>query len=421
MPYSTTNINEITKETYDARIQASFDDNTGTLKLIKRETPTEGITALGRVFTINLQNNESYGSQATEGGAFPAAGALVDDRATVNYRSQFASFDFTGDVEDLATSMTLQHATNRIVKNTTEAFDAKQDFFVFGPGTGVLGQIDSVAANDITMLNSVTYGYGARNIMKGQRVNAYDVSGATYRVGDMVVQSVNRSTDVVSVDAAAAAIAADDDDVLVFEDSYNFAPQGFAYHVADSGTWLTLSRSTNPSTQSLVHDAASASIDWDMVETALVKSRNLRGDAAPKFDYTLIGHPVQHKNLRALARSSGNVQFNAQVGGNGTIDLAMKDVALAGMSFHESSNCSPSDMWGLKLGDWAIEEVAPRQLYKHNDGNVFIQKLASSTAYADAKEGRIYWRYNLVCKAPYNQFRIKNINFATAETRIKRS
>jgi hypothetical protein len=70
------------------------------------------------------------------------------------------------------------------------------------------------------------------------------------------------------------------------------------------------------------------------------------------------------------------------------------------------------------MSDWAIEEVAPRQLYKHGDGQIFIQKLASGPVYADAKEGRVYWRYNLVCKAPFRQFRIKNLMFDTALTRI---
>jgi hypothetical protein len=115
------------------------------------------------------------------------------------------------------------------------------------------------------------------------------------------------------------------------------------------------------------------------------------------------------------------VQFNAQMGGNEKIDLMVKDVALAGMKYHEASNCSPSDMWGLKMSDWAIEEVAPRQLYKHGDGQIFIQKLASGPVYADAKEGRVYWRYNLVCKAPFRQFRISNLMFDTALTRITRA
>jgi hypothetical protein len=59
-------------------------------------------------------------------------------------------------------------------------------------------------------------------------------------------------------------------------------------------------------------------------------------------------------------------------------------------------------------------------MYKHGDGNVFIQSLASATSYGDAKEGRVYSRYNIVCKKPYRQFRIKNVNFSTAETRIQR-
>jgi protein-tyrosine-phosphatase len=420
MAYTTTQLNQIVKETFDTMIHESYDFNVGTMKRFKKEVPTEDITSIGRYFAIQVQSNESYGSQATEGGAFPAAGNLVDVKALVNYRSQFASFSFTGDVEDLATNKTLTNALKRIVKDTTEAFDEKQNFFLFGDGSGVLGVIDSVSSNDITMLNTVANSYGARAIRKGQLLNAYDVSGTAYRTGDMTVNSVNRTTDVVAVDTAASGIASDDDDVLVFKGSYGYAPQGFKYHVADSGSWLGLSRSTYPTLKSTVHDAASASLDQDMIELAALKARNVRGDAAPKFDYILVMHPVQHKNLRAAIRSAQGVQFNANLNGNETMDLSVKNVTPNGMEVVEDSWCAPSDVYGLRTEDWAIEEVAPRQMYKHGDGNVFIQSLASSTTYGDQKEGRVYSRYNVVCKKPFRQFRIKNVNFSTSETRIQR-
>lgn len=420
MSYTTTQLNQIVKETFDTMIHESYDFNVGTMKRFKKEVPTEDITSLGRYFAIQVQSNESYGSQSTEGGAFPAAGSLVDVKALVNYRSQFASFKFTGDVEDLATNKTLTNALKRIVKDTTEAFDEKQNFFLFGDGSGVLGVIDSVSSNDLTMLNTVANSYGARAIRKGQLLNAYDVSGSAYRVGDMTVASVNRTTDVVAVDSAAAAIASDDDDVLVFKGSYGYAPQGFAYHVNNTGTWLGLSRTTYPSLRSTVHDAASASLDQDMIELAALKARNVRGDAAPKFDYILVMHPVQHKNLRASIRSAQGVTFNANLAGNENMDLSVKNVTPNGMEVVEDSWCAPSDVYGLRTEDWAIEEVAPRQMYKHGDGNVFIQSLASATSYGDQKEGRVYSRYNIVCKKPFRQFRIKNVNFSTAETRIQR-
>jgi len=425
MAYSTTQLNQIVKETFDTMIHESYDFNMGTMTRFKKEVPTEDVTSLGRYFAIQVQSNESYGSQATEGGAFPAAGKLADVKALVNYKSQFASFDFTGDVEDLATNKTLTNALKRIIKDTTESFDEKQNYFLFGNGSGTLGVVDSVALDQsgnpqtddaITLYNSVTYPQGARGIRAGQVLSAY--TGSSYRTGDMTVKSVARSTDVVTVDAAASSLA--QGDVLVFKNSYGFAPQGFAYHVADSGDWLGLSRTTYPSLKSTVHDAASASLDQDMIELVALKARNVRGDAAPKFDYILVMHPVQHKNLRAAIRSANGIQFNANLAGNAKMDLSVADVTPNGMSIVEDSSCPPSDVWGLRTEDWAIEEVAPRQLYKHGDGNVFIQSLASSTTYGDTKEGRIYSRYNVVCKKPFRQFRIKNVNFSTSETRIQR-
>jgi hypothetical protein len=426
MAYTTSQLNQIVKETFDAMIHESYDFNIGTMSRFKREVPTEDITALGRYFAIQVQSNESYGSTqygTTDGEgagyAFPSAGALADVKALVNYRSQFSSFQFSGDVEDLATNKTLTNALKRIVKDTTESFDEKQNFFLFGDGSGALGVVQGVSTNVITMKNSVAAGYGARALRKGQKVQAYKPTPTvTYRAGTMTVNSVNRTLDAVTVDTAAAAIA--ENDVLVFPGSYGYAPQGFAYHISDSGDWLGLDRGAISSIRSTIHDANSSALDQDMIELVALKARNVRGDAAPKFDYLLVMHPVQHKNLRAAIRSATNVEFQASLAGNAKMDLSVKDVAPNGMEIVEDSWCSPSDVWGLRTADWAVEEVAPRQMYKHGDGNVFIQSLASATSYGDAKEGRIYSRYNIVCKKPYRQFRIKNVNFSTAETRIQR-
>lgn len=419
MSSTTTQLNVTVRETLDAAIQSSYENNMPVLSRFKRVMPSEPITARGREFAIQVQSNESYGSPS-EGGVFPAAGAMVDVKATVNYRNQFASFKFSGEVEDLRTSKTLRDYLKRIIEDKTKAFDEVQEFFLFGTGTGELARIDTVSSNDITALNTVTYSHGSNFIRKGQLLNAYDISGTAYRTGDMTVVSVNRSTDVIAVDTAAGSIATDDDDILVFKSHYNLAPQGLPYHVADSGTWLTLSRATYPSLKATVHDAASASIDFDMIEIAELKARNVMGDSSPEYGRLLIMHPQQHKNLRSLARSAGNVQFNAQMGGNQKIDLLVKDVTPAGQEILRASWCPPSDIYGLKTSDWNIEEVGPRGLYRHNGGDAFIQSIGASTAYADAKEGRIYWRYNLVCKAPWSQYRIKSVNYTTAEGRNNR-
>lgn len=420
MVYNVAAQNEHVKELLDARIQSSFGRNTETLKYIKREAATESITGRGREFVIELQDNESYGS-LSDGGSFPEAGALVEDRAVLTFRSQFASFNFTGAVEDLATNKTLQNTLQRIMGNTTKAFNEKQEFFLYGAGDGVIANIDSVSSNDITALNTVAYPWGSNFVRKGQKLNAYDVSGAAYRTGDMTVQSVNRSTDVIAVDTAAAAISGDNDDVLVFKDGYGLAPLGFRYHVNDSGSWLGFTRSSTPGTQSLVYDAASAGIDFDIIEAAEQRSGMLRGDAAPSWEFHWCMHPAQKRYLKALARSSGNVQFNANMGGNKNIDLIVKDVTPGGNQIMCSSWCAPSDAFGLRMQDWTIQEVAPAQMYKHNDGSVFIQSLGASTVYKDAKEGRIYWRYNPLCKAPYAQVRIKNLNFDIADCRPRRA
>lgn len=414
-----TQANLLVKETLDPMIQESFAFNCKTLNLFKKEVKTEDVTNLGRKFRIKVKSNQSFASQASEGGAFPATGRYLHVEANVGYRSQFSSFGFTGDVEDLATSNTLMNTVKLEVKDTTESFDEKMNFFLFGDGSGILAVIDSVSTNDITCLNTVANSYGARAIMADQVLNAYDQSGAAYRSGDMNVVSVARSTDIVSVDAAAGSIANDDDDVLVFKGSYGFATQGLKYHIADTGMWLGLSRTTYPSLKATVHDAASASLDWDMLDIAVLKAANVRGDGAPTDDYRLILHPCQITYLKAAARNSANVQFNAQAAGQGKVDLGIDTITMNGMKLHADSWCAPSDVWGVRLQDWAFEEVAPRQLYKHNDGNVFIQQISGGN-YVDAKEGRVYSRSNLVCKAPWNQFRIKNVNFSTSDTRIQR-
>jgi hypothetical protein len=416
---TTTTQNDKIKELLDKAIYSSYDHNTATMKLMKR-VPTEEITSRGRDFVVEVGSNESYQSIA-EGGDFPAAGVATTKKATVTYKRHFKSFDFTGDVLDQKNNNTIADEFQYQVKNATKQFDETQNYFLFGTGNGSLGTIDSVAGNDLTMLNTVAASYGARMVRAGQVLNAYDQSGSAYRSGNMTVASVARSTDIVSVDAAAASIASDNDDILVYKAGFGLENQGFAYHIAAT-SWLGLSRTTYPSLAALVYDQASAAPDWDMIDLALLQSRNIRGDNAPKYDYTLIGHPVTHTALRMAARSNGNTQFNAEVSGTAKADLGIRDIALNGMTLHEDSSCAPSDMWGLKLDTWYNEELMPRQLYKHNDGNILIQSQGSvAGVYADKKEGRIFCRNNIVCKEPYKNFRIKNINFDIEQVRIQRA
>lgn len=418
---TTTELNVFTKETFDTVIQESFDMNDSTLRLIKKSTPTEGVTALGRKFDVKVKTNRSYGS-LTEGGNFPAAGSLLDVQATVNYKSQFTSFGWTGDVHDLAANKTLMNAQTRVIRDATESFDERQNFFCFGNGNGSLGVVDSISSNDITMLQTVANPYGAFMIFEGDLLNAYDQSGAAYRSGDMNVTGVARSTNIVTVDAAAGSIANDDDDILVYKGSYGGAIQGFAYHVSDSTatTWLGLSRSTNPGLKAYVHDASSSALDWDMVDKAILKQTLARTGSVPKNDFTIIMNPIQVNNLKALVRGSANVQYNTSLSGTAKADLGINAIEINGMKIYQDAHCAPSDVWGIRFGDWAIEEVAPRQLYKHADGSVMIQSLGAATVHADAMTGRVYARYNLVCKNPSNQFRIKNVNFSTPDYRHNR-
>lgn len=416
---SGTDAQKVFKEILDAKIHASFENNTQVLKAFKRTVGSEEINGRGRAFTMLVQDNESYGSMTTEGGAFPVAVDMVDVKPVINYRSQFASFDFTGDVEDLRNTKTLQDLVTRIMENTTKAFDEKQEFFLFGSGNGAIATASaSNSSGTQAFAKAVGTGLGANFVRKGQLLSIMDASNSFADLGDHTVTSVNRSTDVVTFGET---VASDAPDILTFRDSYNYAPLGFKYHInSGDSNWLGVDRTTYTSLAGVIVDAASASIDFDLIEDALLLSRNARGDMAPKFDYTFIMHPAQHKNLRQLARDSGNVQFNAKLNGNEKADLLIRDIGLGGASIMESSWCDPSDVWGLRMEDWMLEEVVPRQLYKHGSGDIFIQQIASATTYGDAKEGRVYWRYNPVCKAPHSNFRLKNINFASADIKIQR-
>lgn len=428
MAYSTSDSNNVVKEILDATIHASYENNVTTLNKFKKEAAVEEINGRGRYFAVQVQDNESYGSMTSEGGAFPTSVDMVDVKPLINYRSQFASFDFTGDVEDLRNKKSLQDLVTRVVKNTTKAFDEKQDFFLFGDGSGTIATATAgVTSETWPFAKEVGAGLGANFVRAGQLLSVMDVSATPDAdLGDVTVSSVNRSTDVVTfagsdLSTINGSTTLVDGDYVVFRDSFNYAPLGFKYHI-NTTDWLGITRSTYTSLNGVIYDAASASIDFDMIENALLKSRNARGDMAPKFDYLFIMHPVQHKNLRTLARDSGNVQFNAKLNGNEKADLMIRDIGLGGAMIHESSNCDPSDVWGIRLEDWSIEEVVPRQLYQHGSGEIFVQQInSSSNVYNDAKEGRVYWRYNPLCRAPHRQFRIKNVNFDSTEVTIQRS
>jgi hypothetical protein len=107
---------------------------------------------------------------------------------------------------------------------------------------------------------------------------------------------------------------------------------------------------------------------------------------------------------------------NVNASGNKNLDLGFATVSHNGMQWRTSAHCQADRIYGLKITDWEFKENKAPQMYDFMGAGPLIQKWGTAQPY-DAGQFSVYARYALVCKAPSNQWLLKNLAFAVADAR----
>lgn len=406
--FTTTLGSVLMKDRIEPVLRQSFQEEDNLFAAMMDEVPKEPTNPRGRRMSIRVQPNASYGSP-TEGALMPIPGQPLDIEAIIKYLNQFKLGEFSGEIKDLPTEDAIVSFMARNQKGDTQTFNHTQNVLLFGVGTGSHGVVTATNATTTATFDPATTDMGSREILIGARMQFFTTAGVQRVGGAVTVSTVtanNKSTGVVTFDAVPSDLAATD--VIVYENSYGRGTHGLPYHIDDANsTWLTVNRATYPDTKGIVHDAAVAALSAGMIDLAQLKVKKQSGVNIPINDFVLVSHPAQKYNYRQLGYALTRV-VNAT--GNMKIDLGFPEATHNGMRWKEDLDAAPSDLWGLRFSTWAIEFVKLPGFYEFDDGKRLIQKPGVSTYY-DAFQYGIYARYDVICKDPKSNFRIKRLTY----------
>lgn len=406
--FTTTLGSVLMKDRIEPVLRKSFQEEDNLFAAMMDESPKERTNPRGRRVGIRVQANASYGSP-TEGALMPQPGQPLDIEANIKYLNQFKLGEVSGEIKDLPSEDSIVSFLARNQKDDTQTFNHTQNVLLFGVGTGSHGVVTGGITGTTATFDPATTDNGSREIMIGARMQFYSTGGVQRTGGSVTVSTVtanNKATGAVTFDAVPSDVVATD--IIVYENSYGRGTHGLPYHIDDAnGTWLTVNRATYPDTKGVVHDAANTALSAGMIDLAQLKVKNKSGVNVPINDFVLVSHPTQKYNYRQLGYALTRV-INAT--GNKRLDLGFPEATHNGMRWKEDLCCAPSDLWGLRLSTWAIEFVKLPGFYEFDDGRRLIQKPGAGVYY-DAFQYAIYARYDVICKDPKSNFRIKRLTY----------
>lgn len=408
--YTTTQGSVLMTDRIEPRLRQSFHEEDNLFAAMMDESPKERTNARGRRVSIRVQPNPSYGSP-TEGALMPIPSQPLDIEANIKYLNQFKLGEISGEIREMPSDDAVVGFLARNQKGDVETFNHEQNIMLYGTGTNA--RAVATAANSVggtITFDPATTDKGSNQVLVGGRYAVYTSAGVQRAGGSVTVSTViskNDATGVVTFDAVPSDTAATD--VLVYEGSYGRGTHGLPYHIDDANsTWLGVARGTYVGTKGVVHDAAVGTLTQSIIDIALHKTRKASGSNIPVNDFVLVSHPAQKLAYRTLGYALTRV-VNAS--GNTKLDLGFPDAMPNGLRWKEDWDAAPGDIWGLRLKTWAIEFVKLPGFYPFNNGDKLIQSPGSST-YKDAFQYAVYARYDVICKDPKSNFRIKRLTYA---------
>jgi len=425
--YTMSTAGPILKEEFDSRVgDAISKRNTFYSWFRRRVSKDDDINARGYMFSLKTQRNQGYGSltSAQEGGLMPIPGVLARRKIRIDYRDHFLTGELSGRVMDAPTKTALLNLSKDAMADAEESFTTFQDLYMFGNGSGAIGVATAnVSGATVTFALAQATPYGSMMFQTGQRIQFFNPSTFAQRTGGAVtvstVQSKDNTTDVVTFDAAPSDVVTGD--IACIENTVNRETQGLDYHVGNNGTtWLVdaetgsaINRAANPWTSANVIDKSAAALSPDFIDTIALQTGNQSGDGTPDWDQVLVSHACQQNQYRKLGYA---LTRTVNANGNKNLDLGFANVTHNGMEWRASSHCQADRIYGLALADWEFKENKAPQMYNFAGAGPLIQKWGTAQTY-DAAQFAAYARYALVCKAPYNQFLLKNLAFNVADVR----
>lgn len=224
--------------------------------------------------------------------ALPSPGTQLFDDIQIAVRFHYGVIQVTGPV--MAVSKTDKQAFAEALSLTMDGmydeFRLVASIYAYGPGSGIVGVVSSVASNVITLADNI---HPINWFYEGEKLTVYDSDEVTKDAGaadPITVTAVDLDARTVTVDNATSIDATDR---LVINGSLNSVPEGLLSAV-DDGTYkdvyFGISRSVRARWKSVVDATATPvkygsttrrAITGDLLQKSLDKQRLRAGAARP--------------------------------------------------------------------------------------------------------------------------------------------
>jgi hypothetical protein len=285
------------------------------------------------------------------------------------------------------------------IKNAMREFRTQLNVQVQLAGDNIIattsqGQI----ATDTSLTVAVTPFY-SQLVRAGQILTIYDTTVTTNR-GTVTVSSVDYANHVINV-VGTIGFVVTSGDVVLLEGVSGANPVGYfgiRYHHSDAntGTWLTMSRATNPEVRAnAVHNSSNA-LTTAPIRLILNKILQRVGQVNPKQLLAHL-HPAQRAAYEELAILISDI---AKGSGNEAVDMLFGDIKLAGVPAMVDIHAARDRIDFVNLDTWGKVESSPVDFLKLPDGRYFDRPVDSATGSQVAAV--IFWIYW------YGQFFIDN-------------
>lgn len=286
----------------------------------------------------------------------------------------------------------IENAVKRELSSSLAQFKTFMDSIIQTDGTAVIGTIQSVASNVLTMVRP----YGAALVYDGQTVAVYNAALTTFRgTANVTSHDPVSSSQTITLDAAPAGTVATD--VLVYDGLGGGANPvgifGLAYHMnsAKTGTWLQLNRATYPtqlSTPSV--NAANAALVPSHIRLAfnlIRKALGINAELGKTRKPNLIGYGAveQEHAYENLGIAASQVIKEGAGGRADSYDgLFTGSLTMSGVPFKPSIHADQTKIYFLDLSHWGRAVSKEIGLFEDGEGKTVFPVYGASGGVAAA-------------------------------------
>jgi hypothetical protein len=334
---------------------------------------------------LELRPGGNFGYFDANGGDLGRGGGPVWDKATLQAVFVKEGIEYTK-LSQWATDSDRKAVVNAVRRMTAEALDELRrqlDSQLMQPGTGVIGEVDSVTTSGGVDTVVLTNEFGARLMRPGQTVQVFDSTLATNR-GSSLITEWDVENGTIELTPAVAGITAGDQIVTDGISSPTSLPAlyGVPYHHsnASTGTWLGLNRATNPEIRSNAVNGNNNALSLPLPRLAINKIGNRVG-IDNSFNPKAWTHPCQKQAYEEIGQLVSMI-FKKPT--EEALDLYFDKMQMAGAPVVPSFNWNKTRIDFVTDEVWGRGEILPIGFYKVDGRSIFeIRGASGGVATAD--------------------------------------